>query len=114
MALYIVVHHRLDAPHDKWKANKWHDDDRIASITTTPEIAEACRKADVVYVHRCCWKPKGGRYVKPSISCAARVSKIDNSRSQPTVHFHEVELVGKPVKRRLYGREQPFYSAPAP
>ncbi len=114
MALYVVVHHPKDTPHEKWPVNKWHDGDRIASITTTREIAEACRRADVVYVHRCCWKPMGGRYVPPAVSCVGRVSKIDNSTPDPTVYFEDVRVVGKPVKKRLYGLEPPFYSAPAP
>ena len=75
MALYIVVRHPRNV-HPRWQGSVWLDDNRILSITTTPQVAAQCRTADIVYIHRCGWKPPppGGDYVNPIISCSATVA----------------------------------------
>ena len=48
---------------------------------------------------------KGARYIRPVICCSAQVAKVDGSPTEPTIHFSNVEVVGAPVKKRLYGEE---------
>jgi len=110
MSLYIVLHHRRD-PHGRWRANLWHDDDRIASITTTPQVASQCQAETTVHVHRCAWKPRGGKYVGPIISCSAVVDRISGPPQQPIVHFRDAAVVGKAVKRRLFGPTNSYFAA---
>jgi hypothetical protein len=107
MALYIVVRHRKNV-HPRWE-NEWTDDDRILSITTTPQVAEQCRDADVVYVHRCGWQPEGGEYVSPVIACSARVAHITGSEAAPRIVFRDVKPLGLPVKRRLRGPTNSYF-----
>lgn len=108
MALYVVLHHRLD-PHPKWRDNKWLDDNCVQQITTDPETANLCRQAELVYIHRC-----GLKRIRPITSCSVRVAAIDGPPNRPTVHFKDAVFVGKPVGKRLYGLEKPHYNAPAP
>jgi len=89
----------------------WIDDDRILSITTTPEVAEQCKNADIVYFHRCGWKPEGGEYVNPTVCCSARIAEITGSDSEPMIVFKDVKLIGAPVRRRLYGPTNSYYDA---
>jgi hypothetical protein len=110
MALYVVVHHRNDV-HPRWRGNIWIDDDRIASITTTPLVADQCRVADRVFVHRCGWRPRGGRPVGPVVSCVAVVDRISGTVEEPVIHFRDVAVVGKPVKRRLFGPTNSYFEA---
>ena len=113
MALYVVLHHRLD-PHPKWKENRWLNDDCIEQITTDPETTALCRQSEIVYIHRCCWKPEGRKRIPQITSCSVRVATIDGPPDRPTVHFKDAVFVGKPVGKRLYGIEKPHYYAPAP
>jgi hypothetical protein len=108
MALYVVLHHRLN-PHPKWMENKWQDDDCIERITTDPVTADLCRRKEIVYIHRCGWKR-----IPPITSCSVRVAAIDGPPERPTVHFSGAVVVRKPVGKRLYGIEKPHYEAPAP
>jgi hypothetical protein len=103
--LYIVLHHRNN-PHNKWKDNQWLDDDRVASITTTPEVAEQCKQQGIAYVHRCGWKE---RRIKPTISCSAMVKSVSGSPDSPIVHFKDTKAIRKPVKRRLFGPTNSYY-----
>lgn len=104
-SLYIVVHHQRD--YQNWD-NNWADDDCIRSITTTAEVAEACRSAGTVYVHRCGWK-----HIKPSICCAATVDRVSESGSQWLVTFKRAEPIGVKPEKRLFGGMR-LYHGPAP
>lgn len=108
MALYVVLHHRLD-PHPKWRENKWLNDDCIERITTDPETAGLCRANEVVYIHRCGWKR-----ISPITSCSVRVASIEGPLDRPIVFFKDAVVVRKPVGKRLYGIEKPHYDAPDP
>src|ERR1700737_1809154 len=96
--LYIIIRHRDDTL-QKYRRpqyrNRWFDDDRVERITTTPHVAGECKKQmesdEIVYVHRCGWKPKGKPPVPPTISCSVRVTKIEGSYKNPVVHFSEVK-----------------------
>ena len=113
LSLYLVLHHPGD-PHPNWTDNKWQDDDRVERITTDPATAEECRRAEIVYIHRCCWKPEGRKRVGPLTSCSVRVERIGGSPDRPTVFFREATVIGRPVPKRLYGFEKPHYYAHPP
>jgi hypothetical protein len=71
MALYLVIHHKLDG--QQWN-NSWLDENRLQSIATTEEIGRLCAAAKAagerVFIHRCEWVSDG-----PSICCAVRVAR---------------------------------------
>lgn len=69
MPLYVVLHHPADRRPSRW-SNAWEPGrpDRIASITTTPAIAQAAQDEGHVFVHRC-----GHGDAPPTIVCEARV-----------------------------------------
>ena len=96
--LYIVVLHPDDA--QEWK-NVWSNDDdrKLLSITTTPKVAKQCRDAEVIYVHRCGWRPPGGKYVEPLIAWVVKVAEITGL----VVAFMDHEIVNLPAKKRLRG-----------
>jgi hypothetical protein len=81
MALYIVVHHRLE-PLQTW-ANAWVNDQKLKAITTTNEIAQLCEEArrtnNRVYVHRCAWG--GIDHVICCSACVLRVGELDHKTS---------------------------------
>src|SRR5690349_3614661 len=108
MALYVVVRHPKNT-HPKWTGNVWTSDDLLRSIVTTPEVAEQCRNADIVYVHRCGWKPDGGKYVEPVICCSAKTATITGPAHKPMVVFKDVQRIGLPVKRRLFGPTNSYF-----
>ena len=97
-ALYLILRHRDDKTRKYRRAqyrNHWIDDERVKSISTTPHVANECRKErekqEIVYVHRCGWKPKGKPTIPPTISGSVRVREIDGSPKHPVVHFAQVK-----------------------
>jgi hypothetical protein len=111
MSLYIVVRHRGDKPHPNWTGNVWVNDACIRSIITTPTVARQCASAgaDMVYFHRTGWV---AAKVPPLICCSARVEQIVGSSAKPTVVFKDVNIVGLPPKRRLFGPTNSYYEEP--
>lgn len=110
MFLHIIVQHPSNF-HPKWRGNTWEDHDRILSITTTPKVAEQCRNANIVYVHRSGWKPQGEAFIRPSIACSAKVAFIGGSSENPLVTFTDVQPIGLPAKRQLNGPTSSYFAA---
>ena len=110
MNLYIVVRHRQD-PKQKW-ANSWLDDERLESITTSPEIGWMCNiakeKGERVFVHRCGW----GK-VQPVVCCSAIVLQSDKTNDQTTwfVTFGEQQVLDTPTPIKP-SPGQSFYMQP--
>jgi hypothetical protein len=111
LALYVVVHHRQD-PRQPWETNGWSDDDLLASIPTTVDVATECRDArntgQWVYVHRCAWD--GG---PASICCRVHVVREHVDRSGSFVVFSDAERLGLPAWYRPK-RGENCYHAPEP
>ena len=94
MALYLVVHHKLDG--QQWN-NSWLDENRLQSIATTEEIGRLCAAAKAagerVFIHRCGWVSEG-----PSICCAVRVARTARLPGHGAlVEFEDPTLLGFPV-----------------
>lgn len=107
MALYVVLHHRLD-PVQPW-ANAWLDDERIDAIQTTLAIARAAEAAGGVFVHRCAWGSKPAQIV-----CEARVLSVQViDRSSALVRFAPTRTMSAPPPITV-SRGQSSYNAPAP
>jgi len=108
-ALYVILHHRDDKTHKYRRPqyrNHWRDDERVQSISTTPHVANECKKeraaGKIVYVYRCPWKN-----IPSIISCAVRVTKISGSQIHPIVHFADVKAFSPrrtTAKQRLLAR----------
>ncbi|RKG92439.1 hypothetical protein [Corallococcus terminator] len=85
--LYLVVHHHQDRS-QPW-INKWIDDDRVKTITTTREIGRHCEKAaqsgERIRFHRCGYGTSG-----PLICAEARVASVEAvDKTMYLVHFDE-------------------------
>ena len=107
-SLYIVVRHRKDA--DQPWANQWDDDDILAAITTTRDLAAKLAQAngEWVFVHRCTWGSEQHR-----ICCAVRVTDVNAiDRGSALVRFNSGAVVDRmpPVSP---ARGQNWYVAPA-
>jgi hypothetical protein len=107
MALFLVVRHQGNKD-QRW-ANKWLDDDRLQTITTTPQIGDLCEAARIagerVFVHRCGWKPD-----TPLICCSVKVAKVTKLDGRASIEFTEPTVLGcEPPIRPAYG--QSFYEA---
>jgi hypothetical protein len=110
MALYIVVQHRRD-PEQPW-SNTWTDDDRLAAISTTEELAGRCgvaqERGEAIFVHRCAWA--GWPAI---VCCSVQVKDTRSTEGFGWVEFREpVVLTAPPPVQPARG--QSHYEAPAP
>lgn len=107
--LFIVVRHRRD-PEQPFTA-VWLDDERLEGMTTSAEIgllcAEARRKRERTYVHRCGWAETG-----PVICCSASVIRSGPIEDGKThwVRFVEHEVLDA-VPSLIVKPGQGFYFA---
>jgi hypothetical protein len=100
MALYIIVHHRLDSK-QPWQ-NDWLDKNVPNSslldyIVTTSTLAQACENERIagnrVFIHRCKYKSS------PRIICAsALVSAVDLSAKKVSFINHQILNLVPPIK----------------
>jgi hypothetical protein len=109
-ALYLVVRHRQN-PQQPFQ-NIWLDDERLASIQTTLEISELCKKEkdlnQQVYIHRC-----GYENHSPIICCSAHVADVAEIGGWNIVEFEDQTLLNSmPTVQPI--RHQNYYFAPSP